>query len=239
MDFQYFGLHWSDNMKGRKYHPSFSYMYYDAINTIRVNSNEELELSMKYMPKTVTDYQGTVESTFAVATMRSQECFTEGYIEAEVKLPRGNNLWPAFWLTGDKTWPPEIDIFEAWSNNNGNYFRLTIPQPPYLVPGWKVTTNYHYKDLTVPDAQKQAIGSRNISLCKMFKSPDEYFHKYGVEFTNKTIKFFVDGKLIRKTDTYDKCIGPMSIIFDVWCQQYSPSCISPMIIKSLKVDCDE
>ena len=236
MDFKYFGFNWTTLMEGRKLHPSFSYMYYDGVNTIRVNQEGDLELGIKYLPAVITDYQGTFESTYAVATMRTKEKLKQGYLEAEIKLPRGKRLWPAFWLTGAGSWPPEIDILEAWSENRGNYFRLTQPQPPYLVPGWRVTTNYHYKDWTAPDSQKQAIGSRQISIFKMWRSPDENFHKYGVYFDDNEIRFYVDGKLLRKTDVYKQCIAPFNIVLNVWCEQYSPIITSPMIVKNLKFE---
>lgn len=236
MDFKYFGFNWKTTMEGRKLHPSFSYMYYDGLNTIRVNQDAALELSMRYLPAVITDYQGTFESTYAVATMRSDEILKQGYLEAEIKLPRGKRLWPSFWLSGEGSWPPEIDIIECWNENRGNYFRLTQPQFPWLVPGWRVTTNYHYKDLTTPDSQKQSIGSRQISIFKMLRSPDEYFHKYGVYFDDKEIRFYVDGKLLRKTQVYQKCIAPFHIIFDVWCEQYNPVITSPMIVKNLKFE---
>jgi len=45
--------------------------------------------------------------------------FTYGRIEARIKLPAGNGLWPAFWMLGDDIetlgWPlcGEIDVMEA------------------------------------------------------------------------------------------------------------------------------
>lgn len=36
-----------------------------------------------------------------------------GYIEARIRVPEGQGLWPAFWmLSADYGWPPEIDIME-------------------------------------------------------------------------------------------------------------------------------
>lgn len=41
--------------------------------------------------------------------------FRYGYIEILAKYPKGNGLWPAFWLMPqDQTWPPEIDIAEFY-----------------------------------------------------------------------------------------------------------------------------
>ena len=64
--------------------------------------------------------------------------FQYGYVEARIKLPKGNGIWPAFWMLGNNIdsagWPScgEIDILEAvnseskvystchWSSNGGH-----------------------------------------------------------------------------------------------------------------------
>jgi beta-glucanase (GH16 family) len=76
--------------------------------------------------------------------------FKYGYIEARIKVPAGNGLWPAFWMMpSDYSWPPEIDIVEIlgreptkayftyhWgrSNNDSQY----IYSGPNFSAGWHV-----------------------------------------------------------------------------------------------------
>ena len=42
-------------------------------------------------------------------------------VKGEFKAPYHSGTWPAFWLNGAQTWPPEIDILE-FKGNNVNWF---------------------------------------------------------------------------------------------------------------------
>jgi beta-glucanase (GH16 family) len=75
--------------------------------------------------------------------------FTNGYLEARIKAPESNWLWPAFWLmgngTGSEGWPKtgEIDIFEfvnSPSSENPDFPR----QRPFFTVIWgcQQTMNY-------------------------------------------------------------------------------------------------
>ena len=47
--------------------------------------------------------------------------FTYGYVEARVLCPTLSSVWPAFWLLPtDKSWPPEIDVMEAFGAPNSH-----------------------------------------------------------------------------------------------------------------------
>lgn len=51
----------------------------------------------------------------------SKRAFKYGVFEFEFVLPKGPRLWPAIWLHGKETWPPEIDLFEGYSNWVSSY----------------------------------------------------------------------------------------------------------------------
>jgi len=65
------------------------------------------------------------------ARLKSQGLFAVQYgrVEARIKLPAGQGLWPAFWMLGSNIdtvgWPQcgEIDIMERW----GIYFTQVTP----------------------------------------------------------------------------------------------------------------
>lgn len=226
------GYKWDSVMEGgRRIHPDMPWMWY-CNDCASVDSDGVLHLKIENRPTEIHHWDGKVyKPTIATGVVRTRESFSYGTFSAEVQLPSGTNLWPSFWTTGDHSWPPEIDIMEAWSDNKGKYFRWTIPQFPYLVPSWKTTTNVHYNiyDGDYPDGErvKTAIGSRNIPWCKQRKDPDKNFVTYTCEWKPDSIKFYANGKLIRGvgaevardlTQNNTSSDFRMDVIFNVWCE---------------------
>ena len=62
---------------------------------------------------------------FGCGCISTFEPFLYGKFHFEYKLPKGIHLWPAIWLSGVHSWPPEIDIMEGWSGNG--YFCKNKP----------------------------------------------------------------------------------------------------------------
>jgi len=76
-------------------------------------------LVIQALKETYTGPDG-VARDYTSARLKTQRLFTQKYgrIEARIKIPYGQGLWPAFWMLGDDIdragWPAcgEIDIFE-------------------------------------------------------------------------------------------------------------------------------
>ncbi|GGA49475.1 RICIN domain-containing protein [Paenibacillus physcomitrellae] len=113
---------------------------------------------------------GGMNYTSARIKTQGLKSFTYGKIEARIKLPSGQGLWPAFWMLGSNIdtvgWPKsgEIDIMERVNNNasvNGTVH-------------WDANGHADYG---------QASGSLDFSQ----------YHVYSVEWDANYIRWFVDG----------------------------------------------
>jgi beta-glucanase (GH16 family) len=77
----------------------------------------------KVLQITATKSGNTYES--ARIKTQGKEYPTYGYIEARVKNPTGQGIWPAFWMLGEEfngsNWPQcgEMDIMELFGNKDG------------------------------------------------------------------------------------------------------------------------
>ena len=117
--------------------------------------------------------------------------FSHGYIEARVKLPAGQGLWPAFWLLNSHYVEdsPEIDIMEFLGQNTD-----------------KVYHTYHYFDI--------ADNWRKISTDTFETVADDWttdFHTFGLSWSPKQIVWYVDGKETKRITNADEKISGQSM----------------------------
>jgi beta-glucanase (GH16 family) len=112
---------------------------------------------------------GGAQYTSARMTSQNKRTFTYGRMEARIKLPMGQGLWPAFWMLGSSIssvgWPKcgETDIMEHINTENKVYGTIHWDNNGYASYGGNTTT-----------------------------TPDSY-HVYSIEWTSSSIKWFVDG----------------------------------------------
>jgi len=107
--------------------------------------------------------------TSASLTTDGKHSWTYGKIEARMKLPKGQGIWPAFWMLGQDIhqvgWPRcgEIDIMEHINNEDILYGTLHWDNGKHVSSGSKIP-------------------------CTVTK-----FHNYGVEWDRDSIKWLLDG----------------------------------------------
>lgn len=102
-----------------------------------------------------------------------------GYIEASIKLPKGQGTWPAFWMMpvnvdwANEGWPKcgEIDIMEEVGAN-----------PNY------VSSSLH------AEGHVHTLGNQ-VTHEMLCKGAEDGFHTYAIEWTKEKITTYVDGKL--------------------------------------------
>ncbi|MEV6913011.1 family 16 glycosylhydrolase [Amycolatopsis sp. NPDC051071] len=150
--------------------------YTSGTNNAALDGQGNLVITAKKEnPGNYNCWYGRCEYTSARLSTQGQFSQTYGRYEARMKLPRGQGMWPAFWMLGTDIgsvgWPNsgEIDIME----NVGfepNTVHGTIHGPGYSGAG--------------------GIGAG-------YNGPNfsDDFHTYAVEWAPNQIKWFVDGNL--------------------------------------------
>ncbi len=90
--------------------------WYDPLSVQLGRKGLELHVSERSI---ITDKGVTIDR--GVGFLWSKFETSYGLYSWLVKLPEGNNLHPALWLTHVDTWPPEIDILEGYTDDKGRY----------------------------------------------------------------------------------------------------------------------
>jgi beta-glucanase (GH16 family) len=118
---------------------------------------------------------------YTSARLKTQGLFSQTYgrFEARIKLPRGEGIWPAFWMLGENFtsvgWPKcgEIDIMENVGKEPGiNHGSLHGPSSTNPTSDMTAT-------ITLPPGQKLS----------------DDFHVYAVEWEPSAVRFYLDANL--------------------------------------------
>jgi beta-glucanase (GH16 family) len=112
----------------------------------------------------------TAGYTSASLTTMNKHNWTYGKIEARMKLPAGQGMWPAFWMLGQSInqvgWPEcgEIDIMEHINNENIIYGTL------------------HW------------LNQNHVSSGGKIQFDPKLYHNYSIEWDKDYVKWFLDGE---------------------------------------------
>jgi beta-glucanase (GH16 family) len=165
--------------------------------------NAQLEFATDRADNAALDGQGNLAivarrenfqgRSFTAARLSTKGTFAQAYgrFEARMKLPRGQGLWPAFWLLGDDvettTWPAcgEIDIMELRGQEPATV--LGSAHGPGYSGGGAVHASYTLDVGTFADD----------------------FHVFAVQWEPERIRYFVD-------DTLYQTITPSLLAGRAW-----------------------
>ena len=132
------GYNWITQERWGDIHPTKTISWYDN-TAVEIDDNGFLILKTQNNPKYFEKLD--ITSPIGSGLVSCQNRFGYGYFSIEAILPKGPSLWPAFWMWAWESWPPEIDVMEAYSNKRGSYFNWTHD----LLFGkfWRTETNLH------------------------------------------------------------------------------------------------
>jgi len=122
---------------------------------------------------------------------------TYGKIEARIKLPYGQGIWPAFWMLGSNigtvSWPRcgETDILEMV----GGTAVGKSDAKAYSTLHWNSGTAINH------------VQTNSLTYTLPTGRFADAFHTFGVEWTPTTIRWWVDGVLRGTNSTTDPTMG--------------------------------
>ena len=186
---QWQGYDWLTNERWGQVHPDKPVSWYDP-SAVSIDEDGYLRLKTKQNPKEFTINDEKVVVPIGIGLLSCTTEFGYGKFEIEAKLPDGPYLWPAFWMWSFESWPPEIDVFEGYTNKRSSYFNFNLE----LLIGrfWRVASNIHLGK--TPDNYN--LRAKNHWLG--FKSPSKKFNKYGVIWQEDKIEIFFNDRCVRR-----------------------------------------
>lgn len=111
-----------------------------------------------------------------------------GYFEVRAQVPEGKGLWPAFWLLADHgKWPPELDVMEVIGDS----------------------TNY------VHQTTHTAVGTNQGKATWNSEKLSAGYHTYGMDWTQSTITYYLDGKATFSMATPGDMNTPMYMLLNL------------------------
>jgi beta-glucanase (GH16 family) len=150
--------------------------YTSASESVSLNGQGQLQIVARPAAAGLTCYYGACRYTSAKITTRGMLDVAPGRVEARIKLPAGQGLWPAFWLLGTDIgavgWPQcgELDIMENHGSN------MTATSSAMHGPGYSGNT---------PFVHSYQLAGASFA---------DDFHTFAVEWDSTRVAFFVDGK---------------------------------------------
>ena len=151
--------------------------YTAARENASLNGVGQLAIVARPAPAGLTCFYGACRYTSAKITTRSTFKAGPGRVEARIKIPTGQGLWPGFWMLGEKhpatPWPDcgELDIME----NKGS--QPSVTSSAVHGPGYAGGNSFNHA---------WPLGAGRYS---------DDFHTFAVEWDSAGVAFYVDSTL--------------------------------------------
>lgn len=199
------------------YHPDNFNQWYDksAVNL----GKDGLKLSItNHEYQYDTSFNDTIKN--GIGMVISKNSYSYGLFEWNIILPKGKHLWPAIWLTHTETWPPEIDILEAYSNSKMKYRNRCNTNIHYGLKDNKKTTKAMSHGFIVNDSE-----ILNLKLDWTMEYIRIYYNNYLVrQITDKKVLSWFNTVPVMKMIMNNAIAKPSSDILEMN--------VSPLIIKN-------
>lgn len=182
----------SDDFNGGEIDTTRWDTYYKSGRTeLQFYSAEALDLSNGKL-RITADARPQEGYAYTSGIITTQTTFAQqyGYFEMRAKIPRGQGLWPAFWLlhTGPLPWT-EVDVFEFLGHDTTKV---------YLYHHWRDSANNHQQH------PKTYIGSDF--------STD--YHVYAIDWKPGRIIWYIDG--VKRAETTENVAAePMFMLINL------------------------
>ncbi len=118
---------------------------------------------------------------FTSGKLHSKQSWTHGKFEARVKLPKGKNLWPAFWMM------PAKSVYGGWAASGEIDIMEYRGERPDTVLG-----TIHFGGSWPNNI---ASGSGDVKFPSDFSAD---FHTFGIEWDANQMQWTLDGKVWHK-----------------------------------------
>jgi beta-glucanase (GH16 family) len=168
---------WSFDIGGHGWGNNELEYHTDRVENVSLDGSGNLAIvAREENPDGLNCHYGTCRYTSARILTRDKVEFTYGRVEARIRIPRGQGIWPAFWMLGanfpEVGWPfsGEIDILE------------NVGHEPRTVHG-----TIHGPGFSGANG---IGGSYNLDA----DFADD-FHVYAIDWDEDAIRWYVDGEL--------------------------------------------
>jgi beta-glucanase (GH16 family) len=152
--------------------------YTTSTSNVRQDGQGHLAITArKENPNNAQCWYGTCQYTSGRILTADKFSQTYGRFEANIKIPKGQGIWPAFWMLGGNSWPNtgEIDIME------------NVGKEPNTVYGTVHGPGY---------SGGAGVGGNKVNGAPL----SDAFHTYAVEWSPNLIKWFLDGQQFFSVD---------------------------------------